>query len=190
MNENATGSPEQWLSEHGSALYKYALIHTRDKYRAEEAVQETLLAALQSYERFAGGSSMRTWLIGILKHKIMDMFRRDSREVQLDEPDNLDDADDTLHDGLFNQAGRWQDKPARWGNPEGALERDQFMIVLQKCLDAQPQRLSRVFWLREVMEENTDNICKELAITPSNLWTMLYRVRVGLRHCMDKNWVA
>lgn len=190
MSEHAAGAPDDWLTDHGAALYKYALLHTRDEHRAEEAVQETLLAALQARDRFSGEASVRTWLIGILKHKVMDMFRRDAREVQLEDPDDLEGGEDTLAEEIFKPNGRWQDKPSDWGNPEEVLERGQFMAILQRCLDALPPRLARLFMLREVMEKNTENICQELAITPTNLWTMLYRARLGLRRCLDRNWVG
>jgi len=190
LNENALGSPDAWLDQHGAALYKYALVHTRDEHKAEEAVQETLLAALQARDRYAGGASPRTWLIGILKHKIMDMFRHDAREVQLDEPDDLEDADEMRTEDNFASDGHWQNRLSDWGNPEELLERGQFMAILQRCLDALPPRLARLFMLREVMEENSENICQELAITPTNLWTMLYRARLGLRQCLDRNWVG
>lgn len=190
LNNNALGSPDVWLDEHGAALYKYALVHTRDEHKAEEAVQETLLAALQACDRFSGGASARTWLIGILKHKIMDMFRHEAREVQLDEPDDLEDADEMRAEDNFAADGHWQNRLSDWGNPEELLERGQFMAILQRCLDALPPRLARLFMLREVMEENSENICQELAITPTNLWTMLYRARLGLRQCLDRNWVG
>ncbi len=190
MRTDVLGSPDTWLDEHGAALYKYALVHTRDEHRAEEAVQETLLAALESCNRFSGGSSVRTWLIGILKHKIMDMFRRDTREVQMHDGDEIDDIDEHAVEENFNAAGHWRDRIADWGNPESLLERDQFMIVLQRCLDALPPRFARLFMLREVMEEDTETICKEMTITPTNLWTTLYRARMGLRRCLDSNWVG
>lgn len=190
MGEHAASAPDDWLTDHGAALYKYALLLTRDEHRAEEAVQETLLAALQARDRFSGEASVRTWLIGILKHKVMDMFRRDAREVPLEDPDDLEDGEDTLAEEIFKPNGRWQDKPSDWGNPEQMLERGQFMAILQRCLDGLPPRLARLFMLREVMEENTENICQELAITPTNLWTMLYRARLGLRRCLDRNWVG
>ena len=189
-NEPALGSPDTWLDEHGAALYKYALMHTRDAHKAEEVVQETLLAALQACDRFSGAASARTWLIGILKHKIIDMFRHDAREQQLDEPNVPDDADDEHIESQFAADGHWHNRIADWGNPEELLERGQFMAVLQRCLDALPPRLARLFMLREVMEENTEHICRELAITSTNLWTMLYRARLGLRQCLDKNWVG
>lgn len=190
MGEYTTGSPEDWLTDHGSALYKYALLHTRDGHRAEEAVQETLLAALQARDRFSGKAEVRTWLIGILKHKIMDMFRRDTREVPLEDPDEPVGDADPLAEEIFKSDGHWRNRPSDWGNPVEMLERGEFMTILQRCLDALPPRLARLFMLREVMEEDSENICQELAITPTNLWTMLYRARLGLRRCLDRNWVG
>lgn len=190
LTEDRAGSPETWLDEHGAALYKYALLHTRDEHRAEEAVQETLLAALQARERFAGAAAVRTWLIGILKHKIIDLFRREARERPLDDPDPAFAAEAARDDDRFDATGHWRDQPADWGNPVEMLERGQFLAILQRCLDALPERLARLFMLREVMEEDTKNICQEMAITPTNLWTMLYRTRMGLRQCLERNWAG
>lgn len=190
MSTHPAGEPEKWLDDHGAALYSFALARTRDEHLAEEAVQETLLAALESRERFSGQSSLRTWLIGILKHKLMDHFRRSSRETTLDAPDEGVDLDECAVDEMFVSDGHWRERLADWGNPEELLERGQFMAILQRCLDALPPRLARLFWLREVMEEDTENICKEMAITPTNLWTMLHRGRLGLRQCLDRNWVG
>jgi len=120
----------------------------------------------------------------------MDMFRHDAREERLDEPDDLEDADDGHPAEHFAPDGHWQHRLSDWGNPEELLERGQFMVVLQRCLDALPPRLARLFMLREVMEESSESICQELAITPTNLWTMLYRTRLGLRQCLDRNWVG
>lgn len=181
-------SPERWLEEHGGALYRYALLQMRDPHRAEEAVQETLLAALESWGRFAGRSSVRTWLIGILKHKILDELRRSLREQPYgDVPD--DPPEDDPAEAHFTEAGRWRAPPADWGKPEQALAQHQFWIALEQCLDTLPLRLTRLFILREVWEMQTDEICKELAITPTNLWTMLHRARLGLRNCLERRWI-
>jgi RNA polymerase sigma-70 factor (ECF subfamily) len=188
MPDDPAGSPEQWLDRHGAALYRYALTHLRDPHLAEEAVQETLLAALRSRDRFAGGSSPRTWLIGILKHKIIDQFRRSAREVTLDDPERFEAEDLAAADDCFAADGHWETPPSDWGDPVKALEGTQFWTLLQRCLDALPERLARLFLLREVMEEDTEHICQELAITPTNLWTMLYRARLRLRDCLDGQW--
>lgn len=183
-------TPELWLDEHGSALYRYALARVRDQHKAEELVQETLVAALQARERFAGTASLRTWLIGILKHKMLDQFRREARQVSLQDTAPDGDEEPSPIEDNFTPDGRWSTRLTHWGNPEQALEDSQFWTVLQYCLDHLPERLARLFLLREVMEEGTKEICKELAITPTNLWTMLYRARLGLRQCLDRNWVG
>ncbi len=190
IDDQPVGSPETWLDEHGSALYRYALVQLRDPHKAEDAVQETLLAALGARERFSGGASVRTWLIGILKHKIMDQFRRQVREVQLEDPDDFAEPDDAADEGDFAPSGRWQNKLSNWGNPEEMLERGEFLAFLQRCLDALPRRLADLFWLREVMEEDTATICKDMAISANNLWTMLYRARLRLRRCLDSTWLG
>jgi RNA polymerase sigma-70 factor (ECF subfamily) len=189
LDKHPAGSPETWLDEHGNALYRYALVQLRDPHRAEDAVQEALLAALGARERFSGCASVRTWLIGILKHKIMDQFRRQVREVPLDDPDDVPGADDPADDGDFAHSGHWKNRLSDWGNPEETLERGEFLAFLQRCLDALPQRLAHLYWLREVLEEDTETICKEMAITPNNLWTMLHRVRLGLRRCLERTWL-
>jgi RNA polymerase sigma-70 factor (ECF subfamily) len=180
-------APEQWLEKHGNALYRFALARLRDPHKAEEVVQDTLVAALQSHARFAGGSSVRTWLIGILKHKIMDQFRHEARTSPLEAPERLSSENQDVDDELFDANGSWRENVSDWGNPEDALERSQLRAILQHCLSALPERLGRLFMLREVMEEPTETICQEMDVSPTNVWTMLYRARMGLRQCLDQN---
>ncbi len=183
-------APERWVDEHGSALYRYALLRLRDPHKAEEMVQETFLAALQARERFSGESSLRTWLTGILRHKILDLFRREARTLALDDVPEAQQGDVGLIAESFTAAGRWSATLGDWGDPQQALEQGQFWAVLQTCLDRLPERLARLFVLREIMETESEEICQDLAITPTNLWTMLYRARMGLRQCLDRNWVG
>jgi len=178
---------EQWLDDHGTALYRYALLRLRDPDKAEEAVQETLLAALQAWARYSGNASVRTWLIGILKHKILDQFRREAREQGLPDPEQTVAEDG---ESPFNTREHWASRLADWGDPEAALQDSQFWRILQECLDRLPPRLARLFVLREVYEDETKEICQELTISPTNLWTMLYRARMRLRQCLDRNWVG
>ncbi len=182
MTGTDAGTPAQWLDEHGDALYRYALLHLRDPHKAEDAVQETLLAALQA--RFSGAASVRTWLIGILKHKIVDQFRRDAREATDDA--GVQDAADIAEQ--FDDTGHWRTAPVEWGNPESLLGREQFWEILQRCLGQLPERLARLFMLREVMGSDTEEVCQEMDVTPTNLWTMLHRARSGLRRCLDTHW--
>ena len=181
---------ETWIDEHGDALYRYALLQLRDEHKAEEIVQETLVAALQARNRYQGGATVRTWLIGILKYKVLDQFRREAREATLGEEFLGQDEPDDETGNQFKPDGHWRSKLGDWDDPEAALESGQFWEILQRCLDLLPRKQARLFMLRELMEERTEKICKELSITPTNLWTMLYRTRMGLRKCLDSNWVG
>jgi RNA polymerase sigma-70 factor (ECF subfamily) len=184
------GSPEEWLDQHGDALYRYALLQFRDKHKAEEAVQETLLAALQSRSHFKGSASVRTWLIGILKHKVLDQFRKEARERPLDEKALNDNETTDVVEQSFQDDGHWRSELGDWGRPETAVASGQFWKILQRCIDNLPKQQAHLFTLRELFEEKTENICKEMSITPTNLWTMLYRTRMALRKCLDRNWVG
>ena len=175
--------PAIWLQRHGDYLYKYALFRMRDPAAAEDVMQETLLAALKSRNRFVGRSNERTWLVGILKHKIIDHFRNSQRETQFECGDNDDE--------FFDQKGAWKttSRPVAWNvNPESALELKDFQRNLESCLDQLPERLAQVFVLREIDELTTEEICSLLKITPSNLWVMLHRARLRLQHLLGAYW--
>lgn len=186
--DSAPVSPDHWVDEHGDALYRYALLRTRDQHKAEELVQETFLAALEARNRFAGAASVRTWLIGILKHKITDQFRNEARELQSEDPADSHDEENWI-DENFTSRGRWSANLTDWGDPVKTLQEGQFLDVLQYCLKHMPERLAHLFVMREVSEEDTESICRELEITSANLWTMLYRARMRLRQCLDRNWL-
>jgi len=180
---------EQGVAKHRDYLYRYALLHLRDESRAEDVVQETLLAAVESQDRFSGRSSVRTWLTGILKHKIVDVFRRQAREAPLDvEPDA--GADEGIGDLYFDRADRdhWRAFPQTWGDPERTLEDKRFWEVFDLCSKQMPAQIARVFYMREFMGHETDEICKELGITATNCWVMLYRARMNLRQCLESRW--
>jgi len=181
--------PERWLDEHGSALYSFALLHIRDTHRAEDLVQETLLAALGSREKFHGDSSIRTWLIGILKHKIIDQFRRQAREGSTS--NSADDVFDAVEkkqiEDTFTDTGSWSNSIAEWGNPEQDLFRKEFWVFIERCTAGLSPKMARLFILRDLWGLETEEVCKELSITPTNLWTTLHRARLGMRQCLAKN---
>jgi RNA polymerase sigma-70 factor (ECF subfamily) len=166
-------------------LLRYALLQLRDAAAAEDAVQEALLAALASEANFAGRSKLSTWLTGILKHKIIDTLRRQSRERPASE---LEAGSEDAFDALFDRRGHWQEAPDAWQQPEGALGQKQFFAALEACLRALPERTAQAFMMREHLGLETAEICKELGITPTHLWVMLHRARMALRLCLDANW--
>ena len=175
-----------WLMDHGDYLFRVARRQLHSDEQAEDAVQETLLAALSARDRYAGSASVRTWLTGILKHKIVDLIRRNVREVGLP----LDEDGDEAVDLLFKQDGHWTEPLRPWGNPHTELELSQLRRVLDECADRLKPVMAQVFSLREVAGMETDEICKELNITPTNCWVLLHRARVFMRQCLELNGFA
>ena len=153
----------QLLETQRKYLQRYALFHLRDASLAEDAVQDTLMAALAQHERFQGRSQLRTWLTGILKHKIIDLTRSRSRGLPADAFALGEDGESD--DGSFNAKGKWVDPPADWGMPDAALESSQFWRVYQECCQRMSKRDALVFSMREVMGLSSEEICKKIELS-------------------------
>lgn len=177
------------LQKHRPQLLKFAMLQLRNAAAAEDAVQETLVAALQASSGFAGQSSVKTWLVGILKHKIIDAIRKQSREQPLETADDEIDIHD-LQDAVYREDGHFREDPADWGDPEAALRQRKFFEVLERCMEGLPKKTARAFMMREVMGLETEEICKDLGITSTNCWVLLYRARMALRECLEGRWFA
>jgi RNA polymerase sigma-70 factor (ECF subfamily) len=178
--------PTEWVEEHGDILYRFALLRVRDPHVAEDLVQETFIAALQGLDRFRGGSAVRTWLVGILKHKIIDYFRKSSREISTG--DITADSEEPEHSVVDRLAGA-PEAPRDWRDtPDNLLESKEFWQVFVDCLDGMTPAFRSAFSLRELDGLGTDEICKILGITPTNLWVILHRARLKLRGCLEANW--
>ena len=180
-------SIENQLAEHRSYLLRFARLQLRNEAWAEDAVSETLLAARAKPEAFQQRSQLSTWLVGILKFKVLDQMRLNSREachVGTD-PDELTDP---LDDLPLNDQGHFASLPADWGNPEQDLRSRQFFQVLEACTDKLPPAMGRLFLMREWLEMPSEDICKELKLTSTNLYVQLHRARLRLRECLELNW--
>lgn len=180
-----------WVDDHGDYLFRYAVMRVRDEGAAEDLVQDTLLAAIQSLSSYGGKSTERTWLTGILKHKIIDHFRKYSREVPLDPAE----TDLSEFDPLFKRQdefkNHWHDtlSPRIWNMPpDQALQQNEFFGVLQDCISKLPERVAGVFTLREMNGLEAAEICEILSLTASNFWVMMHRARMSLRRCIEINW--
>jgi RNA polymerase sigma-70 factor (ECF subfamily) len=167
-------------------LLRFAVLQLRNEPLAEDVVQDTLIAVLEKPERFGGRSSLRTYVTGILKFKIIDALRSAARERPLETGDGRSEAD--VIDELFSADGHAIETPRRWGDPEETLARKDFFRVLEICLEKLPAKTARIFMMREWLELETAEICKELGISTSNAWVTLYRARVQLRECLDLHW--
>jgi RNA polymerase sigma-70 factor (ECF subfamily) len=175
------------IEQHRTYLLRYASLQLRDAGAAEDAVQDTLMAAIEGAARFSGKSSVKTWLTGILKHKIIDHVRRQSREQPLLSEDSEGSESDIV-DALFLEDGHWRQPPSNWGDPDKVLENKAFMAIFEACAKGMPEKTARAFMMREVMECDTDEICKALNVTTTNCWVLLHRARLSLRECLEMKW--
>ncbi|HED16820.1 MAG TPA: sigma-70 family RNA polymerase sigma factor [Gammaproteobacteria bacterium] len=189
-NITAAGiSPDRWLDDYGDSLYRYALRKLGKTTDAEDMVQETLVAALQSRASYKGHASEKTWLTGILKHKIMNFIRIQVREKTVDDIGVLSDAameNDAV--SMFDTRGSWIYPPTDWGDPDKILHNHQFIDSFERCLKHLKPALAEVFSLKEIMGVSNQEICKKLDITMTNCSVMLYRARMGLRSCLETKW--
>lgn len=183
-HKNSHLNIDELVNRHAEALYFYALMRVQEKDLAEDMVQETLLAALQSWEDFAGDSSERTWLIGILRHKILDFFRQHhSDHEQVENNPGYSD--------YFCEKGHWKEKIVDWkANPEVLAQNEEFWKVLRDCLKELSQVMAKAFVMRELECMSSEEVCKHLEISETNLWVRLHRARLQLRRCLEINWFA
>ncbi|MCI0450978.1 MAG: sigma-70 family RNA polymerase sigma factor [Candidatus Latescibacteria bacterium] len=170
--------PSRWVDEHGDALFRFAVLRVRDADLAADLVQDTLLSALKGIGGFRGGSSVRTWLTGILKHKIIDYYRRNRSEVL--HSDLAPEGDELAHAESLRSS--WKESPS------SLVENREFWSVLTGCLDGLPEAHRRAFSMREFDGLSGEEIRKVLDVTPTNLWVMLHRARTKLRRCLESNW--
>lgn len=168
-------------------LLKFARLQLRNDAWAEDVVFETVLAALAKPQAFGNRSQLKTWLVGILKHKVIDALRHHSREISTS-PLCEDDTSDPLDYIAFKADGHYQEAPAQWGNPEQDLNSRQFFEVLEACATQLPAVQGRLFLMREWLELSVEEICKDLQLTPTNLYVQLHRARLRLRACLELNW--
>ena len=196
MKNEATISaadPLEWFDRYADYLFSYARRRVREASAAEDLVQETFLAALSANQSFSGKSSEKTWLTGILKHKIYDYYRKNNHQNDVAAETDLA-AEDYLFERADEWDGHWNDRfaPAEWNgaSPFGAVEAGEFQTVFSGCLNGLPERVAGVFVLREVDDLTGAEICEMLRITANNYWTMMHRARLHLRRCLELNWFA
>ena len=174
-----------WVERYGDALYRYTLVRVKNPDAAQEIVQVALLAALQSQKSFAGRSSEKSWLFGILKHKILDHFRslktRRTYELSTDDEDNP-------YENEFDETGHFITPPKKWQtDPLHAAENEELVLALAKCLEGLSEKFRDIFVLKEVEGMASEDICKEMEIQPNNLWVILHRARNQLKKCLEAN---
>jgi len=188
-----TLKPQMWVEQHGNYLFNYAIVRVNDREKAEDLVQETFLAGLKAKDNFQGKSSERTWLISILKRKVIDTYRKQySSKVS-----SMSEYEQDISDGDFYRTedpfkGHWLEGKGPHSNslmPEDEMEKEELMEIISRCIKNLPPNLAAAFAMKMIDEAESDEICKELGITASNLWVMLHRARLKMRTCVEIKWL-
>ncbi len=195
MKEEATGKEHhlseacEWVGLHADGMFRFAMLRVRDREVAEELVQEAMVAGLESRERFDGRCSERTWLVSILKYKIIDHVRKRARDRGYTDALESDPVTEGMFDGLLH----WKKEPGQWPGKKSEafgsqMEREEFRVVFGQCFRHLPERVAQAFSMKVLDESETGEVCKVLEVTPSNLWVLLHRARLRLRQCLEENW--
>jgi len=173
----------KWVNDFTTELYDWAYFKTSSAVTAEDLVQDTFLVAAEKIDSFNGDSSAKTWLFSILNHKIIDFYRKKSSNPITLENDNVFN--------FFDIDEGWKDEkaPKEWHEEDmNLLDNDDFNVVLQKCLDALPEKWSTCVKLKYLSEKGAEDICQELGITTTNFWQIVHRAKLQLRNCIENNW--
>ena len=181
-------NPENWVNDHGDAMYSYAFKRLRQPELAQDLVQDALIAALKSSDRFKGASTERTWLISILKNKITDHLRKSFREVTGNEDTTVMEI---FENQQFDSHERWNQAIQEWSDsPLYSVQSNEFWEIIKKCLNALPDSMSSVFMLREFDGISTDELSESLELSKSNIWTLLSRARLKMRDCLKDSYLS
>lgn len=182
--EEITLNPDKWIDNYADYLFNYAVVRVNNSDVAKDLVQDAFFAALKSAKNFQGKSTERTWLVSILKRKVIDYYRKiNSKKGKAEVRMNFYD------DG--ENEGSWLEErvPQSWNNEtEKDIENLELKNQLDTCIDNLPEKYALVFRMKTIQEFETEEICKELDITASNLWVIIHRARTQLRKCMEDNW--
>lgn len=187
MNHKEFTNPEDWLDDHGDYLFQFAYVRLHNRAAAEDAVQETFLAGIKALDRYDGGTPIRYWLRGILRHKVVDYIRKASREIAVDDNEGREILDSLKYKAF----GIPSQHPPPWKfDPKHAYEQKEFWEVFYRCLSKLTDTMGLAFTLRELEGWSTEEICKELKLKPNNLWVVLHRARTQLKTCLEANWTT
>jgi len=176
-------NPDKWIDLYSDYLFNYTISRVNDREIAQDLISETFLAGLKSMKNFKGQASERTWLISILKRKIIDHYRKiNSNKGKAEVRIKYNDAE-SEGDWLEERVADPFDKTA-----EDSLQNSELGDAIQNCLDKLPQKQAQIFKMKTIQNYETEVICNELNITASNLWVIIHRARTAMADCLKENW--
>ncbi|NNK28608.1 MAG: sigma-70 family RNA polymerase sigma factor [Flavobacteriaceae bacterium] len=178
-------NPNEWIDKYSDYLFNYTITRVNDREMAQDLVQDTFFAGLKSMKNFKGEASERTWLVSILKRKIIDHYRRinskkGKAEVRISYNSDAESEGDWLEERVADPF----DKTA-----EDNLENTELGLAIHHCIGKLPDKQATVFKMKTLLGYETEAICNELNITPSNLWVIIHRARTMMAECLKKNWL-
>ncbi len=176
--------PNKWIDSYSDYLYNYTITRVSDREIAQDLVQDTFFAGLKSMKNFKGEASERTWLVSILKRKIIDHYRKiNSNKGKAEVRTAYNSDSETEGDWLEERVADPFDKTA-----EDNLENKELGLAIHSCIGKLPEKQATVFKMKTLLDYETDAICNELSITPSNLWVIIHRARTAMAECLKQNW--
>ena len=184
-------NPEIWVDQFSDEFFRFAIYRVKNREVAEDLVQDTFLYGLKALDKFRRDCPEKSWLYNILRNKIIDHFRKKTNQEIKQSSSAIETDEDAFFNRFFKKDGHWQEEtsPQNWDiSADKILEREEFMKFLMLCLSLLPETWSKVFSLKNIDDYSTKEICKELEITPSNLWTIIHRSKLQLRGCLEKRW--
>lgn len=182
MEENRL-NPDKWVDRYADYLFNYTIVRVNDREVANDIISETFLAGLNSMKNFKGEATERTWLISILKRKIIDHYRKiNSSKGQAEVKMNFPDTDNE-GDWLEERVADLADMTA-----EDRMENRELGLAILECLDQLNEKQATIFKMKTIDGIDTETICNEYNISPSNLWVIIHRARTALAKCLEKNW--
>jgi RNA polymerase sigma-70 factor (ECF subfamily) len=176
--------PNKWIDSYSDYLYNYTITRVSDREIAQDLVQDTFFAGLKSMKNFKGEASERTWLVSILKRKIIDHYRKiNSNKGKAEVRISYNSDSETEGDWLEERVADPFDKTA-----EDNLENQELGLAIHNCIGKLPEKQATVFKMKTLLGHETEAICNELSITPSNLWVIIHRARTAMAECLKQNW--
>jgi RNA polymerase sigma-70 factor (ECF subfamily) len=181
---------QAFMNDLRQQMVKFTKLQLHDEQLAEDAVQEAFIGALKNQQTFTGKAALKTWVFAILKHKIIDIIRKNKRLVTSSTLQNNDEDQVDVWDKSFDERGYWHlsERPNTWPQPEDSVASDQFWLVFETCLNALPANYSSAYMMREFIGLTTEEICQQTNTNKNSLNVLLYRARLKLRVCLQKNW--
>ncbi len=191
-NKKYVCDPLLWVDQFSDEFFRFTIYRVKNREVAEDLVQETFLSGLKSLNNFRRDCPEKSWLYNILRNKIIDHFRKKTNREIKQSSAVIEADDDSFFSNFFKPGGQWSNEasPENWNiSADKILERKEFMEFLILCLSLLPEMWEKVFNLKTIEDLPSKDICKELNITPSNLWTIIHRAKLQLRGCLEKRWL-